>query len=120
MLARIHFRGQFLSLSTLTKRFSSTTSNVATDAEVKKSTATTEKKKRWPLPPTNEERLKQMREDFFRREAEWEAMVDFSKLSDDDKVIHQCHKEAAEGNITSFGWRGGSLQAIDRGAKWAL
>ena len=100
MLARVRCRGQLLPLTTLFKRLTSTTSNAATDADAKKSATPEKGKKRWPLPPTNEDRLRKMREDFLRREAEWEALVDFGKLTDDEKVIHRRHKQAAEGNLT--------------------
>lgn len=50
-----------------------------------------------PLPKTTDDLQRRMREDFFRREADWERMVDFDKLTDDEKVIHQCHKEAIQG-----------------------
>jgi hypothetical protein len=47
------------------------------------------------LPPvTNEAQLK-MREEFFRREQEWESRVDMSKLTENDKVIHEKHRVAA-------------------------
>ena len=100
MLARVRCRGQLLPLTTLFKRLTSTTSNAATDADAKKSATPEKGKKRWPLPPTNEDRLRKMREDFLRREAECEALVDFGKLTDDEKVIHRRHKQAAEGNLT--------------------
>lgn len=50
-----------------------------------------------PLPKTTDDLQRRMREDFFRREADWEKMVDFDMLTADEKVIHQCHKEAIQG-----------------------
>ena len=51
------------------------------------------------LPKTTSEIQQKMRDDFLRREAEWEAMVDLAKLNEEEKLIHQCHKEAVKGSL---------------------
>ena len=92
MLCRIYCRSQFPSLSR--RQFSTTFHALKNDEpDVKESPP----KKSRPLPPTKDERQRQMREEFYRREAEWEAMVDLDKLSEDEKVIHRWHKEAVAG-----------------------
>jgi len=58
-----------------------------------KSLSDTEKVRK--LPPVTDKAQLQMREEFFRREQEWESRVDLTKLSENDKVIHQKHKFAA-------------------------
>ena len=52
-----------------------------------------------PLPKPTSELQQKMRDDFLRREAEWEAMVDLAKLNEEEKVIHHCHKEAVKGSL---------------------
>lgn len=47
------------------------------------------------LPPVTNEAQLQMREEFFRKERQWESRVDLSKLTEDDKVIHEKHRVAA-------------------------
>ena len=80
---------RLLTLSTLTKRHcTTTTSNDVQKPKLKKSR---------PLPPTTTETQRLVREDFYRREADWEALVDFGRLTEQERVIHQCHKEAVAG-----------------------
>jgi hypothetical protein len=56
--------------------------------------------RKWrPLPPPASEAHRRLRDEFYRREAEWEAKVDFARLSDEDKVIHRFHREAVAGHI---------------------
>ena len=70
----------------------------ASSGETTKTVKTTETiRKSRPLPRTTSEAQQKMREDFFRREAEWEAMVEPEKLNEEEKVIHKCHQEAVKG-----------------------
>ena len=59
-----------------------------------------------PLPKTTDDLQRRMRDDFFRREADWERMVDFDKLTEDEKVIHKCHKEAIQGLLIFHSQKG--------------
>jgi hypothetical protein len=84
-----------------------TTESSRTTKDVSKTTAESSKtlnvkNKTRPLPKTTTELQRKMREDFFRREAEWEKLVDFERLTEDEMSIHQCHKEAIQGNDSAF------------------
>ncbi len=81
-------------VSKTTTDFSKTTRESSKTLNVKNKTR--------PLPKTTTELQRKMREDFFRRESEWEKLVDFERLTEDEKVIHQCHKEAIQGNDSAF------------------
>ena len=80
---------------------SKTTTDVSKTTRESSKTINVKNKTR-PLPKTTTELQRKMREDFFRRESEWEKLVDFERLTEDEKIIHQCHKEAIQGNDSAF------------------
>lgn len=55
-----------------------------------------------PLPPVSDQAQLKMREDFYRKEQEWEAKVDLNQLMESEKLIHRRHKEAIQGLHLSY------------------